>query len=79
MEKKESYIVINGVRYDAVRVEDDAFATCKGCAFCEGDDICTMPSLDGYFIECDEDNIFVSRVEVATQQQLTERSEGEQN
>lgn len=31
---KERYIVINGVRYDAVRVEDDAFATCKGCAFC---------------------------------------------
>ena len=73
MEKKESYIVIDGVRYDAVKQEDDALCSCKGCVFNAGDD-CTLHKIDGLSIDCGGDHTFVSRGEVAAQQRLTERS-----
>ncbi len=78
MEKKESYIVIDGVRYDPVKQEVDAtgFASCKGCVFSAGDD-CTLPKIDGFSIDCGGDHILVSRGEVAAKQRLTERSEKE--
>lgn len=72
MEKKESYIVIDGVRYDAVKQEE----VCKGCVFNAGNG-CALPKIDGFSIDCGEDHIFVSRGEVAAQQRLTERSEKE--
>lgn len=76
MEKKESYIVIDGVRYDAVRFEYGTTRTCKDCAFyCLGE--CTLPNIDGLFVNCDGDHTFVSRGEVAAQPRLTERSEEE--
>ena len=71
METKESYIVIDGVRYDAVKQEGDM---CKGCVFNAGDD-CTLHKIDGLSIDCGGDHTFVSRGEVAAQQRLTERSE----
>lgn len=76
MEKKESYIVIDGVRYDPVKQEVDAtgFGSCKGCAFNAGDD-CTLHKIDGFSMDCGGDHTFVSRGEVAAQQRLTERSE----
>lgn len=76
MEKKESYIVIDGVRYDAVKREDNITGMCNGCCFFAGDD-CTMPDTDGFSIDCDGDYTFVSRGEVAAQQRFTERSEKE--
>ena len=76
MEKKESYIVIDGVRYDAVKQEDDALCSCKGCVFNAGDD-CTLHKIDGLSIDCGGDHTFVSRGEVAAQQRLTERSKEE--
>lgn len=76
MEKKESYIVIDGVRYDAVKFEYGTTRTCKDCAFfCLGE--CTLPNIDGLFVNCNGDYFFVSRGEVAAQQRLTERSEKE--
>ena len=76
MEKKENYIVIDGVRYDAVKQEDGTLELCKGCVFDAGD-ACTLHKIDGFSIDCDGDYTFVSRGEVAAQQQLTERSEKE--
>lgn len=76
MEKKESYIVIDGVRYDAVKREDNITGMCNGCCFFAGDD-CTVPDANGFAIDCDGDYTFVSRGEVAAQQRLTERSEKE--
>lgn len=76
MEEKESYIVIEGVRYDAVKREDNITGLCNGCCFFAGDD-CTMPDTNGFSIDCDGDYTFVSRWEVAAQQRLTERSEKE--
>lgn len=78
MEKKESYIVIDGVRYDAVKQEVDAtgFGSCKGCVFNGGSE-CTLPNIVGLSLSCDGDHTFVSRGEVAAQQRLTERSEKE--
>lgn len=73
MEKKESYIVIDGVRYDAVKQEGGTLGVCQGCVF----DGCTLPKTDGFSIDCGEEHIFVSRGEVAAQQQLTERNEEE--
>lgn len=64
MEKKESYIVIDGVRYDAVKQEDGTLGVCNGCVF----DGCTLPKIDGFSIDCGEEHIFVSRGEVAAQQ-----------
>lgn len=64
MEKKESYIVIDGVRYDAVKQEGGTLGPCKGCVF----DGCTLPKIDGFSIDCGEDTTFVSRGEVAAQQ-----------
>lgn len=74
MKKKESYIVIDGVRYDAVKREDNITGMCNGCCFFAGDD-CTMPDTNGFSIDCDGDYTFVSRGEVAAQQRLTERNE----
>ena len=71
MEKKESYIVIDGVRYDAVKQEGGTLGVCQGCVF----DGCTLPKIDGFSIDCGEDTTFVSRGEVAAQQRLTERNE----
>ena len=76
MEKKESYIVVDGVRYDAVKLEDDALGSCEGCVFNGGDE-CTLHKISSLVIDCDRDHIFVCRGEVAAQQQLTERSEKE--
>lgn len=60
MEKKESYMVIDGVRYDAVKQEVDALGSCKGCVF-NGGDNCTLHKIDGLSIGCDGDHTFVSR------------------
>ena len=76
MEKKESYIVIDGVRYDAVKREGGTLESCKGCVFNAGDG-CTLHGADGFSIGCYGDHFFVSRGEVAAQQRLTERSEKE--
>ena len=76
MEKKESYIVIDGVRYDAVKQGDGTLGVCKGCVFNAGDG-CTLHGADGFSIGCYGDHFFVSRGEVAAQQRLTERSEKE--
>lgn len=62
MEKKESYLVFNGVRYDAVNQDPDAIDTCNGCAFYkEGN--CTIPCTYGYNVDCDcdGDRIFTSK------------------
>ena len=76
MEKKESYIVIDGVRYDPVKQKFDGLGlgSCKGCVFNAGSD-CTLHKIDGFSIDCGGDHILVSREEVAAQQRLTERSE----
>ena len=66
MEKKESYIVIDGVRYDAVKQGDGTLGVCKGCVFNAGDG-CALPKIYGFSIDCGEDTIFVSRGEVAAQ------------
>ena len=78
MEKKESYIVIDGVRYDAVKLEGDTLDTCKGCVFNAGDG-CALPKIDGFSIDCGEDTTFVSRGEVAAQQRLTKHPSGEKD
>ena len=81
MEKKESYmVVIDGVRYDAVKQEVDALGlgSCKGCVFNGGSE-CTLSDIVGLSLSCDGDHTFVSRGEVATQQQPAERSEEEAN
>lgn len=67
MEKKESYIVIDGVRYDAVKQEGGTLGVCYGCVFNAGDG-CALPKIYGFSIDCGEDTIFVSRGEVAAQQ-----------
>ena len=73
MEKKESYVVINGVRYDAVMREKSG-ETCKQCVF-NGKNGCTKPKPGGFQVLCDGMTSFVSKGEAAAQQQLTERSE----
>ena len=78
MEKEESYIVIEGVRYDAVKFEYDTTRTCKDCAFyCLGE--CTLPNIAGLFVNCNGDYFFVSRggFWVNTQQRPSEQSEKE--
>lgn len=78
MEKKESYIVIDGVRYDPVKQKFDGLGlgSCKGCVFNAGSE-CTLPNILGLSLFCDGNHTFVSRGEVAAQQRLTERSEKE--
>ena len=71
MEKKESYVVINGVRYDAVKNE---FERCFGCAFKHGLE-CSRNRADGFFVTCYAGFVFKCRGDVAAQQRLTERSE----
>ena len=73
MEKKESYVVINGVRYDAVKNE---FERCFGCAFKHGLE-CSRNRADGFFVTCYSGFVFKCRGDVAAQQRLTERSEKE--
>jgi hypothetical protein len=72
MEKKESYVVINGVRYDAVKNE---FERCFGCAFKHGLE-CSRNRADGFFVTCYAGFVFKCRGDVAAQQQPTGRSEG---
>lgn len=78
MEKKESYIVIEGVRYDPVKQKFDGLGvgSCKGCVFNAGSE-CTLPNIVGLSLSCGGNHTFVSRGEVAAQQRLTERSEKE--
>lgn len=73
MEKKESYVVINGVRYDAVKREEFG-ETCKQCVF-NGKNGCTKPNAGGFLVSCNGRTSFVSKGEVAAQQRLTEQSE----
>ena len=77
MEKKESYVVFNGVRYDPVKQGDDNSGSCDGCCFYTGDGECSMPSIDGFPVSCDAMFVFAKHPEVAAEQRLTERSEEE--
>lgn len=76
MEKKESYVVINGVRYDAVKSEHE----CDGCCFFAAGE-CNMQKPDGFSIFCDDPFVFANKGEVAVdaaaEQRPTERSEKE--
>ena len=75
MEKKESYVVINGVRYDAVKREKIG-ETCKQCVF-NGKSGCTKPNAGGFLVSCNGRTSFVSKGEVAAQQQPSELDEKE--
>ena len=78
MEENESYIVIDGVRYDPVKQKFDGLGvgSCKGCVFNAGSE-CTLPNIVGLSLSCGGNHTFVSRGEVAAQQRLTGRSEKE--
>ena len=65
MEKKEIYVVINGVRYDAVKQGDDNSGSCDGCCFYTGDGECSMPGIDGFPVSCDAMFVFAKHPEVA--------------
>lgn len=75
--EKENYLVINGVRYDAVLREGDTSGSCDGCCFYDGYGECSMPGIDGFRVGCAAMFVFAKHPEVAAEQRLTERSEEE--
>ena len=75
--EKENYLVLCGVRYDAVLREGDTSESCDGCCFYDGVGECSMPVPDGFSICCDAMFVFAKHLEVAAEQRPTERSEEE--
>lgn len=73
--EKENYLVLDGVRYNAVLREGDTSGSCDGCCFYKGDGECTMPYIDGFSVSCDAMFVFAKHGEADAQQQLTERNE----
>ena len=73
--EKENYLVINGVRYDAVLREGDTSGSCDGCCFYDDYGECSLPLIDGFRFYCNERFVFANKGEAAAQQQLTERNE----
>ena len=75
--EKENYLVLCGVRYDAVLREGDTSGSCDGCCFYDSYGECSKPVPDGFSICCDAMFVFAKHSEAAAEQRPTERSEKE--